>query len=146
MASLCQYRGLLFATSLAGGDSVAKAPPKRVPARVPGSPQRRGTALGGTMRASTEQRGTAVVTEPAPVRVHASSITAIDTKPSRRVGLRRPVAEMSRRQATTVAVSLLVAAAATVLAGHVGTGFDATWALVWARDLLHAHTASIPAH
>lgn len=36
--------------------------------------------------------------------------------------------------------------AATVLAGRAGTGFDATWALVWARDLVHGQAASIPAH
>src|SRR5450631_4315317 len=134
MAPLCQCRGLLFATSLAGGDSVAKAPPKRVPARVPGSPQRVRAALGNTMRTSSEYRGSVVITELAPVTDHASSIAAIDTKPRRRVALGWQVAELLRREAATVAVSLVVVAAATVLAGRAGTGFDATWALAWGRD------------
>jgi hypothetical protein len=126
---------------------VARATPKRVPARLPGSLTRERTPpLRSTMRPSNGQRTAAVITEPVSPTVIRSSIAAIDAKPRRRDALGRPLAELSRRQAVTIAVSLLVVAAAAVLAGRAGTGFDATWALVWARDLLHGHAASIPAH
>ncbi len=50
----------------------------------------------------------------------------------------------SRQQVAAIAVSAVVVTAATVVAGQVRTGFDSTWALLWARNLLHANAASIP--
>ena len=41
---------------------------------------------------------------------------------------------------------MIAVAGATIVAGRAGCGFDATWALVWARDALHLNAASIPAH
>ncbi|HEY0870299.1 MAG TPA: hypothetical protein VGD55_07860, partial [Acidothermaceae bacterium] len=38
-----------------------------------------------------------------------------------------------------IAIAVLICVA---LAGRSGSGFDATWALVWARDLLHGHVAA----
>jgi hypothetical protein len=126
---------------------VANATPKRVPARLPGSPPRdRTPPARDRNRPSNAYRRQATITEPASPSLTLEPIVESDAKPRRRDALKRHIAELSRRQTATIAVSSVIVAAATVLAGRAGTGFDATWAMVWARNLQHGHAASVPAH
>lgn len=75
-----------------------------------------------------------------------SRVTARPTSPTNRARtIWQLVTPKAGQPITVLAVSVVVVAAATAIAGRAECGFDATWALVWARDLVHAHSATIPA-
>lgn len=88
----------------------------------------------------------AAVTRPALPVTTRNRVTAVNENLRQRKAWVRSIADLRHGPTAIVAVSLVVVAVASIFSGRPSSGFDATWALVWARDLLHGHAASIPAH